>query len=285
MRKINGFNNTEKIKGFEDAKAVDVDLNDSNKAPSESELNSTSENKLIFDEHNLLRKNDLEAGHVYVKRDGTLVLYVGIDNFGRFVFYHLAKCLTGGMEGPYHKTLAHYDLQVKALTILCESVMNRECDGKQIVTLSGIPELYTEFVYVDYTEKLQLWYSKSKALNADLPNVTFGGEPAELTVPYVKAKDLVPGELYYTGSLWRALYLYLGRDSVGNFCWYFVGNSDILMRNNFYEYQLSMERTKSNKKVKRLADAPNDPKAYMYGDALKLIQLNWKADLTGFSLQ
>lgn len=189
------------------------------------------------------------------------------------------------MEGSYHKTLAHYDLQVKALTILCESVMSRECDGKQIVTLSGIPELYTEFVYADYTEKLQLWYSEGKALNADLPDVTFGSEPAELTVPYVKAKDLVPGELYYTGSLWRALYLYLGRDSVNNFCWYFVGNSDILMRNDFYEYKLSMERTKSNKKVKRLADAPNDPKAYMSNDVLELLRLNWKADLTGFSIQ
>ena len=45
-----------------------------------------------------------------------------------------------------------------------------------------------------------------------------------------------------------------------------------------------MDRTKSNKKVKRLIDAQNDPNAYMYDDALKLVQLNWRVDLTGFNL-
>lgn len=57
-----------------------------------------------------------------------------------------------------------------------------------------------------------------------------------------------------------------------------VGNEDILMRNDFREYWSNMDRTKSNKKVKRLADAPNDPNAY------KLLQLNWKANLAGFDL-
>lgn len=46
------------------------------------------------------------------------------------------------------------------------------------------------------------------------------------------------------------------------------------MRNNFNEYYSCMDRTKSNKKVKRLIDAPNDPNVY------KLIQLGWRADLT-----
>lgn len=56
------------------------------------------------------------------------------------------------------------------------------------------------------------------------------------------------------------------------------------MRNDFREYWSNMDRTKSNKKVKRLADAPNDPNAYMYDDAYKLLQLNWKANLAGFDL-
>lgn len=41
-----------------------------------------------------------------------------------------------------------------------------------------------------------------------------------------------------------------------------------------------MDRTKSNKKVKRLIDAPNDPNVCMYDGTYKLLQLNWKADLT-----
>lgn len=57
-----------------------------------------------------------------------------------------------------------------------------------------------------------------------------------------------------------------------------VTSVGILMRNDFREYWSNMDRTKSNKKVKRLADAPNDPNAY------KLLQLNWKANLAGFDL-
>lgn len=105
----------------------------------------------------------------------------------------------------------------------------------------------------------------------------------ESTIPYVKVKEMVPGELYY--DFRRSLYLYLGRDDCNNFCWYFVSNIDVLMRNDFDEYKSSIERTKSNKKVRRFADASKDPKVYMSEGALELLRLNWKADLTGFSLQ
>ena len=45
-----------------------------------------------------------------------------------------------------------------------------------------------------------------------------------------------------------------------------------------------MDRTKSNKHCKRLADAPNDPDAMMYDDAQKLLNMNYHANLYGLNL-
>lgn len=241
-------------------------------------------NQIILEDDVFLSKKDLKVGHVYIRQGGILLLYIGKDNFDRFVFYNLASILFEGTDKYRCITLAHYDLQVKAIITLCESIMHQKCNCNQILVLKGMPKIYAEFQYVDYVKELPIWYTKNKVLNKDLPVITFSDKPTMTDIPFVKAKDLVPGELYYSGSLWRSLYLYLGRDSIGNFCWYFVGNESTLMCNNFNEYYSRMDRTKSNKKVKRLIDAPNDPNAYMYDDAYKLIQLGWRADLTGFNL-
>lgn len=98
---------------------------------------------------------------------------------------------------------------------------SQKCNCNQILVLKGMPKIYAEFQYVDYVKELPIWYTKNKVLNKDLPVITFSDTPTKIDIPFVKAKDLVPGELYYSGSLWRSLYLYLGRDSIGNFCWYF----------------------------------------------------------------
>ena len=241
-------------------------------------------NQIIFIEEVFLNKKDLKVGHVYIKKEGILLLYIGKDNYDRFVFYNLASILTEGTGRYRCRTLAHYDLQVKALISLCESIMHQKCDYNQILVLKGMPKLYADFEYINYVKELPVWYTKNKVLNTDLPVIAFNDKPTEAAISFVKAKDLVPGELYYSGSLWRSLYLYLGRDSCNNFCWYFVSNISILMRNDFHEYYACVDRTKYNKKVKRLIDAQNDPNAYMYDDALKLIQLNWRVDLTGFNL-
>lgn len=241
--------------------------------------------QLTFKNDEFLSKADIKAGHVYIKKEGILLLYIGKDSFDRFIFYNLASVLTEGVEQySRYMSLAHYNLQVQSLISLCEAVMHQKCDIKQTLALKGLPKLYAEFPFVDYVKELPLWYTKSKVISSDLPVVTFGTEPTQMDIAFVRAKDLVPGELYYSGSLWRSLYLYLGRDSGGDFCWYFVGNEDILMQNNLREYAMNTIRTRANKKVRRLIDAPRDPNAYLYGEAQKLIQLGWKADLTGLNL-
>lgn len=79
--------------------------------------------------------------------------------------------------------------------------------------------------------------------------------------------------------------MYLGRDGKNNFCWYFVGNEDILIKNDILEYQRNIERTKANKRCKKLTDAVNDSHAYIYADAKKLIDLQWKGNLKGLILR
>lgn len=240
--------------------------------------------QLVFQNDKFLSKKDIKVGHVYIKKEGILLLYIGKDNFDRFIFYNLASVMFENAGDFRATTLAHYELQLQSLIGLCEDIMHSKCNEKQILILKGLPSLFVEFPFVDYVKELPVWYVKNRIRNDSLPIVTFEEKPVKKSISCVGARDLVPGELYYSGSLWRSLYLYLGRDSCGNFCWYFVGNGDILMRNDFREYWSNMDRTKSNKKVKRLSDAPNDPNAYMYDDAYKLLQLNWKANLTGFDL-
>lgn len=43
-------------------------------------------NQIIFTEEVFLNKKDLKVGHVYIKKEGILLLYIGKDNYDRFVF-------------------------------------------------------------------------------------------------------------------------------------------------------------------------------------------------------
>lgn len=242
------------------------------------------EGKLTFNYNEYLKKGDLVIGHVYLYKDGRLVVYLGKDNFDRFIFYTLASVLYAG-QNYGELTIAHYDIQVKHLISLAETLMSNKCDTDCIVKLKGMPQLYCEFPYVSYDNELGSWWAKNKLMLGDnLPNLAELSSENNSKSLFVSAKDLVPGELYYTGSLWRALFLYLGRDSQKNFCWYFVGSTYDLLRNNLEAFRIHMDRTKSNKHCKRLADAPNDPGAIMYDDAQKLLNMNYHANLYGLNL-
>lgn len=80
-------------------------------------------NQIILEDDVFLSKKDLKVGHVYIKKEGILLLYIGKDNFDRFVFYNLASILFERTDKYRCITLAHYDLQVKAIITLCESKM------------------------------------------------------------------------------------------------------------------------------------------------------------------
>lgn len=241
---------------------------------------------LVFRNDTFLKKGDLAIGHVYLYKDGRLVVYLGKNNFDKFVFYTLASVLYTNINW-YTLTLAHYDTQIKYLISLSETLMKHECDINCIVELKGMPQLCCEFPFISYEKELNMWWAKNVAYHKDkskLPTLVDLGNKSKSKSLFVSAKDLIPGELYYTGSLWRSLYLYLGRDSQKNFCWYFVGSAHELIRNDLNVFRVYMDKTKSNKRCKRLADAPNDPDAMLYDDAQMLLNMNYHANLNGLDL-
>lgn len=240
-----------------------------------------SQLKLI--ENNWLRADDLQIGHCYLYKDGRLVVYIGRSSCNEFVFYEIASCLYKSTDSYYIHTLAHYEDQVKMLSALAIKIMGKKIDITSLVVLKGMPKLYCEFPYCDFESTLGDWWEKNIKAGAKLPELTQNAKKNAKNI-YVGAKDIVPGELYYTGGLWRSLYLYLGRDSQKNFCWYFVGNENILRRNDLREYLVNCERTKSNKHVKKLEQALNDRTAYMYEDAQRLLNEHWTANLRGLDL-
>lgn len=247
----------------------------------------TKMKRLLLNEREFLKKKEIKFGHVYIFKDGRLGLYLGTSLDNQFVFYILAKAHLVQTDDYGILTFAHYENQVKFLIELSDELLQSKCDKKCVIRLTSLPDLYCDFNYISYDKgnKLQLWHERNKDESKTLQRLIEFTENKKPIVSFVSAKDLIPGELYYTGSLWRSLYMYLGRDGKNNFCWYFVGNEDTLIKNDILEYQRNIERTKANKRCKKLTDAVNDSNAYIYADAKKLIDLQWKGNLKGLILR
>ena len=156
-------------------------------------------NQLYFYTDNFLSKKDLKRGHIYVQKDGRLTLYLGKDIHDRFVFYDLAGIIFEDTDKYSIITLGHYKCQVQSLITTCKTLMQNECNTKQLRALKGIPSLYSDFAYINFESTIDNWCKLSKL------NIVSNDKTGESTTIWVKAKDLVPGELYYTGGLWRSM--------------------------------------------------------------------------------
>lgn len=249
------------------------------------------ENKLTWmdDGSSDLKKNDLIQGHIYVIKDGRLALYLGNDPLGYYVFYcPVTVTITNCLDGKYRthqQTLVQYELQAEFVIGYFKKVMHSVIDKAAIVHLKTLPCIRVEFSLVDFEDRYREWYEASEAVIEGLPKIDWDSEKQDsASLGFIGTKDLTPGEVYYTGGCWRATYLYLGRDSDGMFCWYYVGSVTDLLKNDLREYRHRMERSKNNKKCKRLASALSDPGAYLSSEFVDLIHSQWHADLTGLDL-
>lgn len=252
---------------------------------------SVVENRLSWmdDGSSDLKKKDLVQGHIYVIKDGRLALYLGNDSLGYYVFYcPVTVTITNCLEGKYRtqqQTLVQYELQAEFVIGYFKKVMCSVLDKAAIVHLKTLPCVRAEFSLVDFEDCYKEWYEASEAVIEGLPKIDWDSEKQDsASLGFIGAKDLIPGEVYYTGACWRATYLYLGRDSNGMFCWYFVSNEDILRENNLQEYTRKMERSKTNKRCKRLSTALTDPGACVCLETEALIDDCWHADLSGIDL-
>ena len=240
--------------------------------------------QLVFKDDVFLKSNKLKEGHCYLYKDGRLAIYLGKDKFDSYIFYTLGCCLYERYGTGYGQlTIAYYEHQINSLISLANNIMNSKINVKHISNLKGIPKLYTEFPFINFENTYFNWYSKNKVLVGDnLPILVV--KTTEISSGFVKTKDLVPGQLYYTGSCWRACYVYLGRDSANNFCWYFIGNFDVLFARGVDLRFNNIDRTGSNKRCRLLAFALRDPHAYVDDDVRKAVAMNFSVDVSNINL-
>lgn len=228
-----------------------------------------------------LKAKDLKEGHVYIIKDGRLALYLGksVDDFFCFYIYCniQLKPVKGGML-----SFSNYELQLNSIINLCNALMKHVVYMESMLVLKGMPKIHCEFPFVEYSSIYKTWYTKSATMLGNLPVLSQVAN-VKASRGFIGARDLIPGELYYTGECWRSEYVYLGRTSDKRFIWYFIGNEDILVRSTAYQLLSRAETTNSNKKVKPLAEALNDSKAYVSDDCKKLISMNYRVDMTGIT--
>lgn len=139
-------------------------------------------------------------------------------------------------DWPYWGTLVNYDLQLEYIVQYLTAVMRETADRNGLQEFKGLPCIRIEFTPINFEDECKEWYERSSS-HVMLPEIDWSNVSQDYrSLGYVGAKDLIPGEVYYTGGCYRATYLYLGRDSDGMFCWYFVRNARMLRRNDLRIY-------------------------------------------------
>ena len=156
--------------------------------------------RLLLNEREFLKKKEIKFGHVYIFKDGRLGLYLGTSLDNQFVFYILARAHLVQTDDYGLLTFAHYENQVKFLIGLSDELLQSKCDKKCVIRLTSLPDLYCDFNYISYDKgnKLQLWHERNKDESKTLQRLIEFTENKKPIVSFVSAKDLIPGELYYT---------------------------------------------------------------------------------------
>ncbi len=244
--------------------------------------------KIIFDTEKTLKAKDLKEGHVYLIKDGRVMLYLGQENNASYVFYVCGSLIYEYTNNNSMYTISNYDLQTEYMETLCNSLMKNDVYAESITVLKGIPTIYGEFTLVEYEKTWKEWYLKSyNKFKDSLPELLFINN-AQPDAGFVKAGDLIPGHIYYAGDAWRNTWVYLGRSTEGKFAWYFVGNETALINEGFARIIKSFHSswrsdcfavTKSNKKVKPLSNVFSDPTVYIWKDIAKLAEQNFTVNV------
>ena len=227
-----------------------------------------------------LKTKDLSEGHVYILKDGRIAVYLGKTENGLYCFYICCNMHFKNVDSNRILSFANYEVQLRNVINICNDLMHCCIYKESVLLLKGLPKIYCEFPFVNYESVYKSWYLKSQISLGTLPTLCSISNK-KVNNKFVGAKDLIPGNLYYSGSCWRSIYVYLGRKtSDKSFVWYFVGNEHILLSSNAYDLLNDVEITKSNKKLKPLEEALNDPNVYVSKDCENLIKMGYKVDMS-----
>ena len=235
-------------------------------------------NDCTYGDSGWLKPKDLVEGHVYIIKDGRIVIYLGKTASNLYCFY--ICCHAYFKSSNRMLSFANYEIQLNGIINVCNASVNHQMYCESLQTLKGLPKIYCEFPFVNYESSYKNWYMKSQLSLGNLPVISSGSN-VKPSSGFVSTKDLIPGTLYYSGECWRSTFAYLGRTSDKRFIWYFIGNEDILLRSSAYQLIQKADTTKSNKRVKPLAEALKDHNAYVSGACKKLINMGYKIDMSG----
>lgn len=226
------------------------------------------------------KKANLQTGHFYITNDNRVLMYLGIDKaYGKFNFYEIAGCLPNErlMHKEYYDALhkcdysehqnvkkylhlVHHNMQVDSIKDIVENIFKEPVEESSVLQYKGVPRIVSEFQYISKEKELDNWYLSDRNKDSGLP-VLINPDKDKMPSVYVSSKDLKPGHLYYTGSLCKSLYCYLGKDAHGKYCWSFIGNEEVFMNSPINTAYI--ERTNVNKKVKPIEYATKDPDVYI----------------------
>lgn len=231
-----------------------------------------------------LKAKDLVEGKAYIAKDGRLLIYLGVVSDGSVLFYRVCNLAFKSLyvNNMDYLGIANYSIQVPSAINMCNAAMSSAPFKESFIRLKKIPDLYTEFNMVDYTNSYLTWYTKSKMMLPDIPLLAkaAGVAPDNL---FVKTKDLIVGHAYYSGDSWRSTYIYLGRTSNNDFVWYFVGNADYLYAKDLTYFLKNSDTTKSNKKVKDMANIRSDKDAYITDEVVTILNHNCCINTNGLT--
>jgi len=187
-------------------------------------------------------------GKVYMWRDGWLRMYLGRNNRDETVFYTLARC---GLENSDFNEvrIVHQKEQSEFLNGLIKQLLHSAWDVDFICSYTSKPKI--RMVWADYTEEFSTFIDREKEKLEPFA-ITYESSDKNAGFSFVKAKDLIAGAVYFSGSSpWRSTYIYLGRDKTKRYVYVFVGTPKRLIEcpEKYLSNGVAVEHLKACKKV------------------------------------
>ena len=201
-----------------------------------------------------LTASALVKGKIYQARDGRVVLYIGRNPKGKYVFYLFgAAALIMDWDDNSNRlfTYANEKVQVEGLCRIIDMSMSSKGCRDSVMQYRKIPGICGEFPHPGFSN-VNRWYRQNFADDEKMPRIIEG----KVQYDYVSAKDLIPGHLYYADTGYPYIFIYLGRTSIGQFLWFPVRNVVMPYKETLINYSVT---TRSNRKVRPLEAARNDP--------------------------
>lgn len=231
-----------------------------------------------------LKAREMTEGKVYIAKDGRLLLYLGLLTDSSVLFYRICNIAFKSIDvsGVHCLSLANYPIQTPNVINMCKATLESAPSPESFQRLKHIPDLYSEFSLVDYTQVYMTWYNKARTLIPSIPELA----KASGKLPnsnFVKSKDLVVGHIYYSGSSWRSTYIYMGRSSEGEYVWHFIGNADYIYSEGMNYILKNLETTKSNKKIKDIANIKSDVDAYITDETYLILGHSSRVNTSGLT--